>query len=181
MDFMNLTFATLFTGLLLLVLGVALVRYSTDTARRLGNFPRSKPATLVLLVAATLWVLWNVSQLGEADFGNYKVWLGAFFLILGVGAWFYVPDFLGVRSLAVLLMLSSGTILNAAFLQEPVTRLFLAGFCYFVILLSLYLAAVPYRLRDWVQYVEKNNRARTLLGSFTTAYGILLLLLPLSY
>lgn len=178
---MNLTLATLLTGIFLLALGFLLLRYPSSIAEQLKQLPRSKPVTFVLLLTATAWVLWNVSQLGQADFGDYKVWLAAFFLILSVGSWFYVPDFLGIRALAVLLLLICGALLQAAFLQEPTTRLFLSGFCYFVIIIALYLAAVPYRFRDWVHYVDQHKSKRIGLGFFTAAYGALLLLIPLTY
>jgi len=178
---MSLVAATLLSGVLLLIAGLSLTFYPLRIRSGLKQFPRSKTSALVLLVIATSLVLIEVTQLKEADFGKYKNILFGFFLALAIGAWFRVPDFLGVRALSVIGLLFAGVLLNSAFLEPPQTRLFLTGFAYLLIVASLYLAAVPYRLRDAISAVDKRRNLRVPVGFSLTGYGILLCVLPLSY
>jgi hypothetical protein len=178
---MNLVIATLVAGILLLLTGVSIYTYPEPIRRLLTAFPRSRPAALVLLAVAVAFVLFHVSQLGEADFGKYKNLLFGFFVILAVGSWFRVPDFLGIRALSVLGLLLSGQFLTAAYLQPPTTRLFLVVLSYLIILLCLYLAASPFRFRDAVAKLNDSNGLRKVAGGALAIYGIALCLVPLTY
>ena len=178
---MSLVLATLVAGIFLLILGLALILYPAPVRNALTAFPRSRTAAFVLLVAATGLVLFNVSKLGEADFGKYKNILFAFFLMLSIGAWFRVPDFLGIRALSVLGLILAGQFLAAAYLQLPTTRLFLVVFSYVIVLLSLYLAASPYRFRDAVARFNSSNGIRQITGGSLAVYGIILCVMPLTY
>ncbi len=178
---MSLVVATLLAGGLLLLTGILLIVYPDPVRRGLTRFPRSRTATLVLLAVATALVLYNVRQLGEADFGKYKNILFAFFLLVAIGSWFRVPDFLGIRALAVLGLLLCGQFLTAAYLQPPTSRLFLVALSYLIILLCLYLAAVPYRFRDAVSRLNQSAGTRKFSGTLVTLYGLLLCVLPLTY
>lgn len=178
---MNLILATLVAGLLLLASGLALFLYPEPVRKALTAFPRSRPAAFVLLTAATTLVLLHVLQLGEADFGKYKHIIFGFFLLLAIGAWFRVPDFLGIRALSVLGLLLAGQFLAAAYLQDPTTRLFLVAFSYLMILSCLYLAAVPFRFRDLVLRLDNARRLRRGVGGALLGYGILLCVIPITY
>ena len=178
---MSLVIATLLAGVLTLVVGLSIFLYPEPVRRGLTGFPRSRPAALVLLIAATAFVLIHVLQLGEADFGKYKNILFVFFAVIAVGSWFRVPDFLGIRALSVLTLLLSGQFLDAAYLEAPKTRLFLVVLSYLLILASLYLAAVPYRFRDAVTKLDRSGGLRKIAGGLFALYGLLLCLLPLTY
>lgn len=178
---MNLVVATLLSGALVTACGLLLATYPSRIRKALTRFPRSRTSTLVLLVVATSLVLYRVTQLGEADFGKYKNILFGFFLLLSVGAWFKVPDFLGVRALAVLGLLFASVLLHSAFLEPPQSRHLLTVFSYLVIIGCLYLAAVPYRFRDMISAINQRHGIRRVLGIATTLYGLLLLLAPLTF
>lgn len=178
---MTLVTASLLAGVLLLGAGALLASYPPRVRSFLMAFPRCRKGAFVLLFLATAVVLYQVTQLGEADFGKYKHILFAFFLVLAVGAWFQVPDFLGVRALAVLGLLLAGVFLRAAFLEPPATRLFLVVFTYGVIVASIYLAAAPYRLRDALLGLDQRPAIRRGVGIGFSLYGLLLCLLPLSF
>lgn len=178
---MSLTLATLVAGVLLLALGSILLVYSSAFRKALTAFPRSRRATFILLTSATVLVLYEVSQLGEADFGKYKNILFVFFLVLAIGSWFRVPDFLGIRALAVLGLLLSGQFLSAAYLEPPTTRLFLVVLSYLIIGTCLYLAAVPFRFRDAVTFLNRSDGSRRFIGAMLCAYGVLLFVVTLTY
>ena len=81
-----------------------------------------------------LWVcpgsLPDTLQLSEADFGEYRLYIGGIAIFIGVSSYVYVRDFLAVRALCILVLFYSREVLDAAFLQEPVTRLFLVSIIY---------------------------------------------------
>jgi len=97
---MSLFLATFLAGSLLLLLGIALYQNIPFLRKGLQQLPRSPLATLVLFGLATAWVLWNITNLGEADFGNWKNLLFALFLLLAVASYLTVPDFLAVVELS---------------------------------------------------------------------------------
>ncbi len=122
-------------------------------------FLRSKIAAVITFGGAGLWFLYSLSQLGEADFGNIKFYLIAMFGIAGILAFYYLDDFLSVRGLAVLGLMLSAEFLESAFMQEPMSRLILVTLTYVMVVCSLYFGALPYRLRDMLEWLyEKTIR-----------------------
>lgn len=173
--------ASLLLGLALLIPGVLLLRQHPGFEKLLRTFPRSQTATWILFGGGAVWFLFRVLQLGEADFGDYKLLL---FFLFGASAWLaftHVPEFLAVRGLAVLVLLSAGPLLDAAFLQEPASRLFLVSAVYLLIALAIYLGVVPYRFRDFVNWLGAERRRAFWLGAGLSAYGALLCLLSVVY
>lgn len=123
-------------------------------------FPRSKKAAVATFGGGGLWFLYILSQLGEADFGGIKAYLIAIFGIAGILAFKYLDDFLSVRGLAILGLLLSREFIDSAFMKEPVSRLTLVTLSYFAVLASLYLGALPYRFRDFLEFLyAKPGRA----------------------
>lgn len=127
-------------------------------------FPRSKTAAAALFGGGGLWFLYQLSQLGEADFGQIKYYLIAVFGAAGVLAFFYLNDFLSVRGACVLALLLARQFLDSAFMQEPASRLVLVAQTYAWVVAALYLGAVPYRLRDFFDYIYKDERRAKILG-----------------
>ena len=178
---MSLFLATALVGLVLILLGGLFLWNPPRLEAVLKTFPRSLPATLVLFGAGAIWFLWIVAHLGEADFGAYRQWLFLLFAAVGVGAFFYVPDFLAVRGLAILGLLSSRHLLDAAYMQPQASRLVFVVFVYLWIAFSLYMGAVPYRMRDFLNWLYANLLRVKLLGAFFAVYGLLLGWVAFSY
>ena len=84
-------------------------------------------------------VFFKILNLYPADFGAYKHILLSIFLAITFASFYLVPDFLGVRALAGLALLIASLLLDAAYMQDPASRLFLVSFVYLVILLALIL------------------------------------------
>lgn len=178
---MTLFQATLATGLFLISAGAHYLWHGSKTAMRTKAFPRSKLAAFLLLGTAASWFLYIIMHLGPADFGQYKHLLFLVFLVTAVGSFFFVPDFLAVRGLAALTLLISSVLLDAAFMEEPRTRLFLVAFVYLLIALSIYLGASPYRLRDFFDWLYKKESRPRVVGGVLAAYGTLLVGISLTY
>jgi len=169
-------------GLVLLIKG-AWFLWDGPAARHWSIRSLRDPAvTVILLGLASAWFLYKVMHLGEADFGNYRNLLFTFFLAVAVGSWFFVRDFLAVRAAAALYLLIAGVLLDAAFgLYEIPQRLFMVGAVYVGIVFALYLAAVPYRARDMLNWLYINKLRPRILGGLLAGYGLLLLAVAATY
>lgn len=178
---MTLFQATLFTGIFLIVFGAHFLWHGMRSAKGVQGFPRSRVAAFILLGTAAAWFLFKVTQLGPADFGQYKNLLFILFLVVAVGSFIYVPDFLAVRGLAALMLLVAGALLNAAYMEAPMARLFLVSFVYLGIVIALYLGANPFRLRDFFEWLYAKALRPRIFGGLFAAYGLLLLGVAFTY
>ncbi len=179
---MSLTLATLLPGLFLLALGAALVSGHAAVGGTLKALPRSPAATLVLFGSGSLWFLYHVWNLSPADFGEYRVALTLGFAAIAGLSFKYVSDFLAVRGLAVLMLLTAMPLLEAAYMEyaHP-QRLFMVTLVYAGIALAIYLGAAPYRLRDFFEWLfQRPGRSRA-LGGGMIGYGLLLVILAFTY
>lgn len=177
---MTLFQATLFTGLTLIAFGAHFLWHGMRSAQSVQAFPRSRTAAYILLGSAAAWFLYKVTQLGPADFGQYKNLLFTLFLVTALGSFIYVPDFLAVRGLAALILLSAGTLLDAAFMQYG-AALILKSFVYFAIVVALVLGANPYKLRDFFEWLYRKEPRPRIFGGVFAVYGVLLLGVAFSY
>lgn len=130
---------------------------------------------------AAIWFLYLVSQLGEADFGNYKKLLLIAFGAVAVGSWFYLPDFLGVRGAAILVLLFSQVLLRTIFGLYAPGYLFVVSFVYVMIIAALYIGALPYRARDFTEWLYKKPVRAKALAGFSVFYGVVLTVAALMY
>jgi hypothetical protein len=178
---MTLFQATLFTGLFLIAFGGHFLWHGLHSAKSAQAFPRSQAAAVVLLGSAAAWFLYKVLHLGPADFGQYKNILFLVFLITALGSFYFVPDFLAVRGLAGLMLLTAGVLLDAAYMQLPQTRLFLVSFVYLAIVAALILGASPYKLRDFLSWLYRADARPRIFGAVFAAYGLLLVGVSFTY
>jgi hypothetical protein len=179
---MSLTLATLLPGLLLIMLGVALVSGRPVVGAALKAMPRSPVATVLFFTAGSAWFLVRVWHLSPADFGNYRTLLFIAFAAIALLAFKYVPDFLAVRGLAILMLLAATPLLDAAFMEyEHPQRLLLVGLVYVGIALAIYLGAVPYRLRDFFGWLFRAPGRSRMLGAGLLGYGGLLAIIAFTY
>ncbi len=178
---MSLFQATLFTGIFLIAFGAHFLWHGMRSAKSVQAFPRSQTAAYLLLGTAAAWFLYKITQLGPADFGQYKNLLFLVFLVTAVGSFIYVPDFLAVRGLAALILLTAGALLDAAYMELPITRLALVSFVYLAIAIALYLGANPFRLRDFFDWLYRKESRPRIFGGIFAAYGLLLLGVAITY
>ena len=116
----------------------------------------------------------KVLNLGPADFGQYKNILFILFLVTAIGSIYYVPDFLAVRGLAAMILLTAGLLLDASYMHYG-SALILKSFVYFAIVVALILGANPYKLRDFFDWLYKSSSRPRAMGEAFAAYGLLLI------
>jgi hypothetical protein len=82
----------------------------------------------------------------------------------------------------VLILLAAWPLLRAAFMQYDVPqRLFMVTFVVAAIAAALYLAALPYRLRDFIQWLFVRPARARVFGGGLLAYGLLLIVVAFTY
>lgn len=181
---MTLTTATLLPGLFLIALGALLLVGNSAIVAMFKALPRSQAAAIVFFGGGALWFVLKLWGLSQADLilvqSPKPLMIG--FSVLAVLAFFYLPDFLAVRGLSVLMLLAGSPLLAAAFGEyDQPQRLFMVSAVYVGLALALYLGAVPFRLRDFFQWLfARPGRAR-MLGGGLLGYGALLAAVAFTY
>jgi len=196
---MSLHAATLATSLVLILLGAMLLWNGSPVERAAKAFPRSRAATAVLFGGAAVWFLGCVLNLGPADFGgqgsafnsptpgDFREMLLLLFAAVGIGSFFVARDFLAVRGVAILVLLSARHLLDASFYQmqaaPPPGRVVLNAFVYIAILLAMYFGALPYQIRDFFLWLwpQKSSPRPRVLGAALAACGLVLAFMATTY
>lgn len=179
---LSLFTATLLTAICLLLLGGVLFWNDKSVSSVVKGLPRSRRFTLFAFGLGSIWFIYKVSQLGEADFGNYRYHLMAVFAVIAILSYFYVPDFLAVRGVCICFLLGAGQMLQSAFaMYEFPGRLVLVVFAYLLIVLSIYLAVAPYRARDFFVWLFQTQGRSKFIGGLLFAYGLALSIVAFSY
>jgi len=172
---MSLFLATLLPGLFLALLGALLLWPNSLVGSTAKALPRSNRGAWLFFGAGATWFLWRLSHLNEADLIFFKTPLPVMigFGVLALLAFVYTPDFLAVRGLCVLVLLAAEPLLAAAYMeyQHP-QRLLMVTAVYAALALALYLAAAPYRLRDFFDWLFLRPARVRLLGVLLLTYGL---------
>jgi hypothetical protein len=172
---MSLFAASLVPGLFLVLLGILLLMNSPGFKAVVQAFPRSASAGYLVFGAAAAWFLYDILHLSNADFGEYRYYLFAAFAAVAVLAFKCVPDFLGVRGAAALVLIGAAPFLEAAYMEygQP-ARLFMVSFVYVAIAIAIWLGAQPWRLRDFLGWIFARPARSRGLGALFLVYGIVL-------
>ena len=178
---MSLFAATVILGLLLLGLGSVLMWNPPIVERSFQRALRSLSVTICTMGLGAGWFLSAIAHLGEADFGDYKRLLFVFFLAIAVLSFFHTRDFLAVRGASIFVLMSARIFLDAAFMEEPTSRLFMVSLVYVGIVAALYLGTVPFRLRDFFFWLFAHSRRPRFLGLVLSSYGLLLCVVAMRY
>lgn len=156
---------TLLTALVLLIIGLPLLSIPARLEPVARAFPRHRATAVITMLLGGGWFLWKISQLGQSDFGDYKQWLFLLFAATLIASIIYVPDFLAVRGVAILVLLSANTGLKSAFgLYDIPERLVLVSLLYLFIVAALIYGIMPYKMRDTVDWLYRSTVRVRLLG-----------------
>lgn len=141
------------------------------------KFPRSQPAGWVLMLLGTAWFLYIVNYEPIADFSAYKSYMMAGFGLVGVLACIFVPDFLAVRGLAIVLMLLGKLMVDTGrpHLGESAFVLVNQALAYVFVIVGMWLTITPWRLRDWLNwFTASEQRVRLSCALRLIFYGFII-------
>ncbi len=176
---------TLSTLAVVLGLGFALIHLygvmkPAAFAEAARKFPRYTPIGYPLILIATAWFVYYVREENVADFTNLKPILYGMFILVGVGACFFLHDFLPVRGLAALLLLAAKLTVDTARWVDSDWRLVLVAWAYLWVIVGMWLTISPWRLRDMIQWATASEGRIRTLSAIRMAFGIFILVLGLT-
>ena len=179
---MDLFKFTTFFGIILITLGTLFLLNRSSLNKIIRDFPRSKAMAFSLMTIGLVWFIYrHILNLSEADFGDYKMIIMAITLFIFASSFIFTKDFLAVRGLSIILLLFAREALDAAYLQEPVARLYFVSLTYIMIIFALYFGAWPYRLRDFNNWLFKFETRSRNFGYCIFISGIIMLASTLKY
>ncbi len=146
-----------------------------DLAGLAQRFPRSRFAGFLLLTVDLVWSLWLVATIEMGEFASFR---GPLLIALPIGYFLvlrFVDEFLAVRALGVLCLLAAEPLLDAAFLRHEASRLLVTVFAYVLIIAGLFWTAIPYILRDEINWGARTPARWRLLHGIIFCYGAAIL------
>ena len=172
----TLTLLAMLLGAGLLVFGGGCLLLKEKHGEASLKILRNERLGLLVFTVAHLWFFLNLWQTDAKECEDFKLVLTLFFGFAFVGCILYWKDFLIVRGIAVLTVLSVHRLLQIGYMSNHILRPYVSGLFYFWIVLSLYFGVCPYRARDLVHTLFRNNRRRlkTVAGC-GIFYGVLLI------
>jgi hypothetical protein len=164
-------------GLALLVTHLWAWRNADKAKAFLRSFPRHYGWGVALLTIDFFWSMMVLSNMDMGEFFFLRKWFLTLVPIGFVLVLIYVKEFLSVRALGSLMLLVSGVVLAAAFLQPPVTRLLLPVLAYAWIISGMFFVGMPFLMRDWTTWLLAKEGRWSLVVWGGIGYGAALLVL----
>src|SRR5207244_11574808 len=170
------------------IAGIALVLLSLPGLIKPGlvqdwlkRFPRSGVGGIVLLSLDLLWSFWLLATMEMGEFSSFRrplliVLPIGFFLVLK-----FVDEFLAVRALGILCLLAAEPLLDAAFFRYETSRLLVTVFAYLLIVAGLFWVAIPYVLRDQINWSARSVFRWRCLHAIALVYGGVILTFALTH
>lgn len=137
-----MTLAQAYYALTAVLLGAGLLFLTGAPVLR--TFRRSRAATFLLAVLATVWFGWWLLNLPEADLaGLPRMPVVVVFVMASLAAIVYMPDLLPIRALGVLLLFLARHVLDAGYRQLPHSLLAASVSYGLLVFFGLWWAASP--------------------------------------
>ena len=146
------------------------------------KFPRHLPTGIVLMLLGTAWFVWNVNVEPIADFKPIKPYLMAAFTAVGVGACFFVQDYLAVRGLAVVMMLMAKLMVDTGrpHLDETPWIYLIQGWAYVLAVAGIWFTMWPWRLRDLLNWATATDKRIKIGSAIRLTFALLVVTLGLT-
>lgn len=147
----------------------------------LKKFPRNTAIGICIFSIDLIWALWIVTSMDLGEFHTLRLPLQIVLPVTFALVVTFVDEFLAVRALGILFLLAACPFLDAAYLQEPSSRVFLPLLMYVWILFALFWVGMPYLLRDQINWACKTKRHWTALCGGGIAYGVIVLICSFAF
>ncbi len=154
----------------------------TGLTKAARQFPRSTPWGVALMLLATAWFRYYLSQESISDFAAYREVLFALFAGVGIGSCIFVRDFLAVRGLAVVLLLLAKLMVDTGrpYLSQTGWVLLIQTWAYVFVVAGMWLTISPWRLRDVIEWDTANEKRVKLGCALRMGFGLFVALLGLT-
>src|SRR5213593_1051052 len=145
--------------------------FKPDLANVAQRFPRSHIAGVILLTVCLVWTFWLLYTIQMGEFSGFRRPLLIALPIGYVLVLRFVDEFLAVRALGILCLLAAEPLLDAAFLRYETSRLLITVFAYALIVAGLFWVAIPYVLRDQINWSARSVFRWRCLHAIAFIYG----------
>ncbi|MDX1680043.1 MAG: hypothetical protein R3242_04855 [Akkermansiaceae bacterium] len=178
-------------GFFLIALHLLMLLKREPVQQALVKFQRDPKVGQILLAVglAWFWLLCAPSGLGmlsslAMDFGEFnraksilRLLVPAMIILVALS----VRDFLAVRALGLIGLMVAAPILEAAFLEDPVSRLLLPIYAYPMLTISMFLVGKPYLFRDGLDWLRDRKTRWQVLSLAGLAYGLAVVICALLF
>ena len=171
---LSLQAAGIIAGALLILISLPGL-FKPSLASVAQKFPRSHVAGVFLLTICLVWTFWLIATIQMGEFSSFRRPL-LIALPIGYGLVLrFVGEFLAVRALGILCLLAAEPLLDAAFLRYESSRLLVTALAYLLIVAGLFWVAVPYVLRDQINWSARSPFRWWCLHFMALIYGCVIL------
>ena len=172
----SLSTAAIIVGLLLTASHAFAFIKAPAAMAKLKTVPRSQNIGTVILTLDFLWGYVVATSIELGDFERLR-WLAQFSVpVIYVAMLFWVNDYLGARSIGILLLLAACPLLDAAW-QKSDSRWVLNVVLYLWLTLGLFWIGMPYTMRDNISWATRTAHRFKALAIGGTVWGVVLLVL----
>tara|TARA_B100000029_G_scaffold213878_1_gene211845 strand:+ start:1312 stop:1884 length:573 start_codon:yes stop_codon:yes gene_type:complete len=141
---------------------------------------RNVVAGYILIAIGTIWFVVVLENENLADFGVYKGKMQVFFVLLGIGACYYLKDYLAVRGIAIVLMLLAKLVIETVRLEDTGWRIPFILFAYIWIICGIVFTVSPWRFRDAMDWKYSNVQRTKKFCAIRLVVGLVLLVAGLT-
>ncbi len=179
---MKLSFLSLLLGCGLAVPQIYALARPNAFAATAKKFPRNFAMGVMLMLLGTAWFVWNVNNEPIADFSAFKKPMMVGFAAVGILSCVFIPDFLAVRGLAVVLLLLGKLMVDTGrpHLGESPFVLVFQGWAYVFIVAGIYFTIAPWRLRDALNFATATETRVRIGSALRLAFAIFIVILSLT-
>lgn len=175
---MSITLFSCILGFLLIASGIICFNLKPSMEQTFYQWLRNDTLGIAVFLIPATWFMFKLTQLGEADFGQYKNWLLLLFGFTFIGCCIYWRDFLIVRGIAMFTIMSIDALFKISYMSEAIVSPAISLLFYIFIIIALYCGCYPYCIRNILPKAFcKNSRYIKYVGMFCIFYGIVLLTL----
>lgn len=177
-DYDVLWIETLLVGISILLLSG--LSFSKKFSELWKKFPRSIVFATIFTIVDSAWVcLWLYEmQLGPLE--PLQPYLSIISILIPVSVLVFLRELLACRAFGVFLSLLATPLLSAADWHPSAWRLVVPIFSYAIVIESMFVIALPWVLRNQINWVLANDTRRIAINTLFFIFGLLLTVLSLS-
>jgi hypothetical protein len=168
---LSLQTAGIIAGALLILISLPGLLRPTVLQNFAERFPRSRAAGIILLTVDLIWYLWLIATMEMGEFSSFRRPLLIALPILYLLVLRFVDEFLAVRALGIFCLLAAEPLVDAAFFRYEPSRLVLTVFAYLLVVAGLFWVAMPYLLRDQIDWSTRSVVRWRAMHGITLLYG----------
>lgn len=141
----------------------------------LAALPRNERIGTAILAVDFAWALLVWSEMDLGEFYNLERPVQVILIAGFFGVSLYVKEFLAVRAIGFFLILAACPVLDAAFLEPPLSRLLLVALAYVWIIAGMFWVGMPYLMRDQIAWATASPGRWKAVALGGAVYGALVL------